>query len=70
MACEKQKYARDVVECRDFFFFTRRDVICDRLQCRSTKKLNLFVLYYNKVSKNHDAKTPQNKLAKSDHAIS
>ena len=56
MACEKQKSARDVVECRDFLFFTRRDVICDRLQCRSTKKLNLFVLYYNKVGKNH-AKT-------------
>ena len=48
-----KKYARDVVECSDFLFFTRYGVICDLLQYRSTKKWNLFVSYHNKVGKNH-----------------
>ena len=49
MACEKQKVHYGTKSSVVTFFFARNDVFCDLLQYKSTKKLNLFVLYDKKV---------------------
>ena len=47
---KNKKYARDVVECGDFLFYTHHGIFCDLLQYKAQKKKYInFVLYYNKV---------------------
>ena len=68
MACEEQKSNNKETKSNavTFCFIARNDVFCDLLQYRSTKKWNLFVLYYKnkRLNKLNEATTCENILLK------